>query len=223
MSATSTHGRQDPIDGIHAPFNWTYADAATRNAHTPTAGPLVDPDDVGSAFLPLSGGDEGKFALQLNDNTIWMLIDFSVPTWTPVTATASVVALFIKDDFETTMIGTALTSKLQLDTLALFGGNIPAGTYKLDFAFTWRRASTSGDAQFDLVEDIAGAATIHWAKEKENQDASANQRNSAGSTDRLTLAAGDFTFDIRFANVAGFGGVTVGISQVRIWLIRVGP
>jgi len=55
------------IDGIHIPYSWEYADTAAREG--------------ASGFLET---DEGKFARQTDNNTIWMLVDYSAPTWTPV-------------------------------------------------------------------------------------------------------------------------------------------
>lgn len=222
MSGSGAHSNQDEDDGTHVPTTWTYANAATRAAHTPTKGPHLNPEDLTSPFRPMLVTDEGKFARQLDNDTIWMLVAFAGPTWVPITAQAGVVALFVKSDLEMTTTGVTPISKVQLNTLALFGGNIPIGTYKLDGSFTWRRASVSGDAALALVEDIAGAGNVLWAKEKENQDASANQRSAASVTDEFVVgAAGDFTFDLTFANVAGFGGVTVGMQQARLWLVRV--
>jgi hypothetical protein len=51
---------------IHVPYNWTYADATEREADT----------SVVTAHL-------GRFARQLNDNSIWMLTAVT-PTWVPV-------------------------------------------------------------------------------------------------------------------------------------------
>lgn len=225
MSTSGRHQDQDEEDGSHRPTNWTYANASDRNSHLPATGPHVDPNNLASDFLDLSAVDEGKWARQLDDNSIHMLVDFTGPTWVQVSGGAVIVALFVKSELETTTTGdNAPVSKLQLDTLAEFGSNIPAGRYKLDHSFTWRRASTSGDAALALVEDIAGTPTTLWAKEKENQDASTNQRSSAGATDEFVVAvAGDFTFDITFTNAPGFGGVVVGVQQARIWLTRIGP
>lgn len=54
------------IGYVHVPYNWTYADATARTA-----------DTSGVA------ADIGKFARQLDDNTIWMLTAIT-PTWVAV-------------------------------------------------------------------------------------------------------------------------------------------
>lgn len=50
-----------------APYKWEYADAAARTGDT--------------GFI---AADEGKFARQLDDDTIWMLTDYTGPTWVAV-------------------------------------------------------------------------------------------------------------------------------------------
>lgn len=56
---------------IHKPYNWEYADAATRVADT-----------------SVLAADLGKFARQTDDDTIWMLTA-TTPTWSAVSASAS--------------------------------------------------------------------------------------------------------------------------------------
>ena len=51
----------------HVPYFKTYASSVER---------LAD-----SSLLE---EDEGKLARQLSDNTLWMLVDYSVPTWVAV-------------------------------------------------------------------------------------------------------------------------------------------
>lgn len=57
------HANMDTGDGIHIPYAWTYADQSAREG--------------ASGF---TGSDVGKFARQLDDNTIWMLVA-TTPTW----------------------------------------------------------------------------------------------------------------------------------------------
>ena len=49
---------------VHVPYNWTYDDATEREAAT--------------GFIP---ADVGKLSRQLDDNSLWMLIDDSPETW----------------------------------------------------------------------------------------------------------------------------------------------
>lgn len=62
------------IGDIHLPYQWSYANAAAREGAT--------------GFTSL---DIGKFARQLDDNSIWMLIA-TTPTWTMVSSAGGVVA-----------------------------------------------------------------------------------------------------------------------------------
>ncbi len=66
--ANALHSRQTVDDGIHIPYAFTYIDAASRLA------------DIGRSV-----NDHGKFARQLDDDSIWMLID-TTPTWAQVNA-----------------------------------------------------------------------------------------------------------------------------------------
>jgi len=62
------HGALTTSDGIHVPYAWTYASATSREGAT--------------GFV---SGDVGKFARQLDDDSIWMLITVT-PTWVQVSA-----------------------------------------------------------------------------------------------------------------------------------------
>jgi hypothetical protein len=57
----------EAVGSIHIPYNWTYADSSARTGAT-----------------GLIAGDVGKFARQLDDNSLWMLINHSPVTWTAV-------------------------------------------------------------------------------------------------------------------------------------------
>ena len=61
--AESRHWFQSTSEGVHISYNWAPADATARAAIT---------DAV--------AGDVGKFARQLDDNSIWMLTA-TTPTW----------------------------------------------------------------------------------------------------------------------------------------------
>lgn len=64
--ANALHSRQTTDDGIHIPYAFTYADAAARTSDTSR-----------------TSVDIGKFARQLDDNSIWMLVSIA-PTWATV-------------------------------------------------------------------------------------------------------------------------------------------
>lgn len=60
------HSLQSTSEGIHIPYNWPYANAAARTGAT--------------GFVAT---DVGKFARQIDDNSIWLLTD-TTPTWKSV-------------------------------------------------------------------------------------------------------------------------------------------
>lgn len=74
------HAVLDPDLGIHAPFAWTYSSAANRAAHNPATGPAT----------ALGASDNHKFALQTDNNTVWILTDYSGPTWKQINGTTGV-------------------------------------------------------------------------------------------------------------------------------------
>lgn len=61
--------KHSDLTAIHVPYNWEYADTTAREAAT-----------------GFSAGDVGKLARQLDDNTLWMLVDDSPETWVQVGA-----------------------------------------------------------------------------------------------------------------------------------------
>src|SRR5688500_11272962 len=60
--------REAVLGDRHPPHNWEYADEAAREAAT--------------GMVP---ADVGKFALQLDDLTLWVLVDDSPVTWDQAT------------------------------------------------------------------------------------------------------------------------------------------
>src|SRR5258708_37281502 len=70
----TAHGRQQPNQGIHTPFAWTFADAASRNAFTPTSG-------IPNVSSQLTSNDLSRIALQLDDNSGYLLASISPIIW----------------------------------------------------------------------------------------------------------------------------------------------
>ena len=71
MAGSPLHSQQTTVDGIHTAIAYTYADAATR-----------------TAAVGFTADDVGKFARQLDDNSVWMLVGFAPAAW--VAGTGSV-------------------------------------------------------------------------------------------------------------------------------------
>ncbi len=58
---------EEGVGSVHVPYNWEYADASARGGAT-----------------GLVAADNGKFARQLDDNSIWLLTDYTGPAWVQV-------------------------------------------------------------------------------------------------------------------------------------------
>jgi hypothetical protein len=111
---------------VHRPYTWEYDDAADREAATGFA-----------------AADVGKLARQLDDNSLWMLIDDSSPDWVavggaPYIPTMYHVPLFTPDAntaFATIgspdTQGHAYYSTGTLNNEATWNINLPSGTYKI--------------------------------------------------------------------------------------------
>jgi len=65
--AEARHGQLTTAEGIHIPYQWTYADTAARTGAT--------------GFV---AADVGKLARQLDDDSLYMLTA-TTPTWTKLT------------------------------------------------------------------------------------------------------------------------------------------
>jgi hypothetical protein len=69
----SLHKTLTPFD-IHAPYSYVYADTAAR---------LADTGYIPGIQITFIAADVGKFARQLDDNSVWMLTS-TTPTWKQV-------------------------------------------------------------------------------------------------------------------------------------------
>lgn len=69
--SSALHSKQTTSDGIHTPISYVYSNSSTRSS--------------ASGF---NSDDIGKFARQLDDNSIWMLIEIT-PTWVAVGSSTS--------------------------------------------------------------------------------------------------------------------------------------
>lgn len=64
--------KHSELTNIHVPYNWAYADETAREAAT-----------------GFTTADVGKLARQLDDNSLWMLVDDSPETWVQVGGAAA--------------------------------------------------------------------------------------------------------------------------------------
>lgn len=77
----SGHARQTTSKGVHTPIAWTFANAAARNAFTPTDG---NPTLLGQ----LTADDLNRFSLDLDTGAIYRLTS-TTPTWALVSSAAA--------------------------------------------------------------------------------------------------------------------------------------
>ena len=73
-----SHGRQTLDKGIHAPVSWSFATEAARNSFSVTEGVPV-------ASSGLTIEDVHKFCIQLDTDTIYILLSIGPPVWKAVT------------------------------------------------------------------------------------------------------------------------------------------
>jgi len=78
-----TQHKDIELEQIHIGYNWTYADAAARTGAT-----------------GMVSADVGKFARQLDDNSIWMLTA-TTPTWIAVGGGIALLSTIAKKDNQT--------------------------------------------------------------------------------------------------------------------------
>lgn len=114
------HSKQTTSDGIHTPVAFAYADQAARVA--------------ASGF---SSTDLNKIALQQSDNSLWLLIDTSTPTWKqiggsgPWTESGGIVSLVNTADTQVQMLlgsGSGIVQPLTITTdfvPGAYGSRIP--------------------------------------------------------------------------------------------------
>lgn len=127
----------------HIPFAALYADAAARTAATGFI------RQSGGGEAPFDADDEGKMVFQLDNSSVWVLTDFTGPTWVQTSGvSASTTAIVIALGDETTAITTG-TAKV---------------TFRMPYGFTLAEVrgsltddSSSGTPTFDIN---ASGATI---------------------------------------------------------------
>lgn len=93
---------------------------------------------------------------------------------------------------------------------------MPAGRYRLEWSFTFRRDSTASN----FIGIIWDGSSEHWRVEQELADSGTDQRISASGQLEVVLGAGATTYEIRFF---GSSGITAYIFNCRMMIEYVGP
>lgn len=165
MAFPGSHGRQTADKGVHTPVSWTFADAATRIAFTPTAGvPILSSE--------LTSDDVCKFAFQVDTSEIYMLTAIGPETWALVSTaivSGDVIGPASATDEAVVRFNTTTGKLIQnsVVTITDTGAIAGAGTYNgntVDDAGDPRtptaHASTHSDGDSDeiLVENLATAS-----------------------------------------------------------------
>lgn len=128
---------------VHTPITWTYADKTAREAAT-----------------GLTSGDLNKFALQSDENSIWILIDESPVTWSEVGATAGAVA---PDDakYIVATANASLSSEIVIPGLAgspdIVGAGGAGTSEEYDSAttgLTWTTAPNTVDSNTTILSHL---------------------------------------------------------------------
>jgi hypothetical protein len=132
MGENKRHKNLTIADGIHVPYAWTYAD--------------------GNARLAASGfttADLGKFARQLDNNSIWMLIAIT-PTWQSVNSQGESFVSVTENDLNPDHLAHKTTSDPDKIILTVLD---PGGNEQLEFSPGPDLMDSKVDGQIDnLVE-----------------------------------------------------------------------
>lgn len=159
------------VGEIHLPYNWTYADAAARTGAT--------------GFV---AADVGKFARQLDDNSIWMLTAVT-PTWIQVTQGSTVPAHALGG------------SSHSADTLANLNSKVSDAT--LDDSSSTRPPTSHGSAAHSGSIGTHAQLTSVGANDHHNRDHASTHGPAAADPLKLDdLAAPDDNSDLNVSTSA---------------------
>ncbi len=199
-----TQHRNLGLAEIHLPYNWEYADTTEREAD--------------SSVVAI---DEGKFARQLDNNSIWMLTDYTGPTWVEITSSTPAGSVVQVVQTQTGAVATGTTT-IPLDD------SIPQNTEGTEFMTLAITPTDSGNDLYVEAELFFTVSVISWIIMALFMDTTANALhavtqyiavNTGGAKVRISykMAAGTtspITFKIRAGmNTAGtvtFNGQVAG-------------
>ncbi len=182
---------------IHVPYTWEYADAATREA--------------ASGF---EASDEGKLARQLDDDSLWMLTDYSTPGWTGVGG------------------GNSTDTHA---SVSKSGSQVLADVDDINFTASGSAGVTvSDDGDGSVSVDVTASVTgLPWYRETSNFTVSVNTGYKVASGVVATLPSSPSNNDeVRFSplgdmtaangTIARNGNTIMGISEDMVWDMNVG-
>lgn len=180
------------VADIHIPHSWTYANAAAREAAT-----------------GFSSADYGKLAAQLDDASLWRLVNHSPPTWAEIdTALSSVFGTSQAKGASESEQSTTATDPTYAEKL-LVSDSFIAGTYALHYS-TEIRQQTTGFCRARVTIDGGVIASV-------DQD---NDYYVSFSGFRADLSLdGPHSFKIEWARTLSAG--TAWMRRGRLWVYRI--
>lgn len=110
------HKNMTITEGIHIPYAFEYADQSAREGAT-----------------GLLATDVGKFARQLDNNSIWMLTSHSPVTWIQVNGSTGASVYGTEQNCGASEEESSTTSTTYINKLTVNTGSIPAGTYQMNW------------------------------------------------------------------------------------------
>src|SRR3989304_6314094 len=134
------HSAQTITEGIHVPYNWTYADAAARTGAT--------------GFVT---ADVGKLARQLDNNSLWMLTA-TTPTWSFIASGITGADVSLEYSGTATAYNSKLLARDVLSHGLISGGTVTdGGANTVTCAIGKALVRKSNSASADLVY-------VEWAE-----------------------------------------------------------
>lgn len=204
---TVPHGRVVPDEGVHTPFAWIFADAASRVAFTPSFGaPLTSAE--------LTSLDIHRVALQLDTGGQWRVASIAPVVWAAVgggsasdlpivLSTRAAITLYVDGDAEVGDDSAAGTAEAPLLTLAEALARVPS-MLRHDVLIRIVTAGTYACPSFDRFTYAGGQFFIY---------------GEPVTTDVATTAA----LTSSSASVVKTSGATVDAHRGRYLEVMAGP
>lgn len=116
---------------------------------------------------------------------------------------------------ESVVLSTTTSSTFQLK-LRLTTATVPAGVYRLGWAYEWQITSTSSDFEARILQD---GVTVLATHREEVQDAATTQKHSVGRFKYVTLTNAVHTFDVEYRSVSASGTARIENVGLEFWRI----
>lgn len=181
------------------PYKWEYANAAARTGAT-----------------GLVAADEGKFARQMDDDTLWMLTDYTGPTWTGVAGTTSGAAGgVLSGTYPNPSFAADMATQAELDAHISDATAAHAAT-AIAFTPAGSIAATTVQAAIEEVATEAGAGNIPATIVDAKGDLIAG--TAADTVARLAVGTNGFVLTADSAETTGlkWAASSGGLTQEQV-------